>query len=214
MLASFLKPLPLIAILRGIRPEEVVSVGEALVSSGFRILEVPLNSPQPFESIRELAKRHGEDCLVGAGTVMTVDHVTQVASAGGRLIVMPHADTRIIREANRQGLVCVPGVATPTEAFAALHAGADGLKLFPAEQFSPAVLKAWRAVLPPTALVFPVGGMRPDNLAPWREAGASGFGIGSQLYWPGAELAQISRAAAAFARACREGDRSFKHTIS
>lgn len=194
--------MPLIAILRGITPQEIADVGDLLVASGFRVLEVPLNSPHPLESIRELAKRHGEDCLVGAGTVMTVDDVSRVATAGGRLIVMPHADTRIIREAKRQGLVCVPGVATPSEAFAAIDAGADGLKLFPAEQFSPAVLKAWRAVLPPTTLVFPVGGMRTDNLAQWRDAGASGFGIGSQLYRPGANLAQISRAAAEFAQAC------------
>ena len=209
MLLPFLEPLRLIAILRGIRPGEIAEIGDVLVASHFRVLEVPLNSPQPFESIGLLSKRHGQACLVGAGTVLKVDDVSQVATAGGRLIVMPHADTRIIREAKRQGMVCVPGVATPTEAFAALDAGADGLKLFPAEQFSPAVVKAWRAVLPPATLLFPVGGMRPDNLAPWRDAGASGFGIGSQLYWPGADTAQVARAASSFAQACarQEGPR-------
>ncbi len=199
-LATFLAPLPLIAVLRGITPEEIDDVSDALVEAGFRVLEVPLNSPQAFESIRRLAARHGE-CLIGAGTVLSADEVGRVAAAGGQLIVMPHGDTRIVREAKRQGLVCVPGVATPTEAFAALEAGADGLKMFPAEQLAPAALKAWRAVLPRGALVFPVGGMRPDNLAPWWEAGASGFGTGSNLYKPGAPASEVQRVASAFARA-------------
>lgn len=199
-LSSFLAPLPLIAVLRGITPEEIDPVGDALAGAGFRILEVPLNSPQPFDSIRRLAARFGDDCLVGAGTVIGVEDVGRVAAAGGHLIVMPHGDVRVVREAKRQGLVCVPGVATPTEAFAALEAGADGLKMFPAEQLAPAALKAWRAVLPKATLVFPVGGMRPDNLAPWWEAGASGFGTGSNLYKPGTPANEVTRVAKAFAQ--------------
>jgi 2-dehydro-3-deoxyphosphogalactonate aldolase len=142
-----LTPLPLVAV-RGITPGEVIGVGAALVENGFRILEVPLNSPDPFDSIATLAREFGERCLTGAGTVLQVADVARVADAGGRLIVMPHGDVAVIREAKRLGLACLPGVATPTEAFAALEAGADGLKMFPAEQLSPPVLKAWRAVLP------------------------------------------------------------------
>ena len=202
-LARYLEPLPLIAVLRGITPEEIPAVGEALVARGFRILEVPLNSPRPFASIRALADRFGEQCLVGAGTVLSVDEVTQVNAAGGRLVVMPHGETALIREAKRQGLVCVPGVATPTEAFAALAAGADGLKMFPAEQMPPSALKAWRAVLPRDALVFPVGGIRPDSMAPYWAAGADGFGTGSNLYAPGAPVAEVDKSAAAYAAAFR-----------
>lgn len=201
-LSQFLSPLPLIAVLRGITPAEIDTIGDALAGQGFRILEVPLNSPEPFVSIERLAKRHPE-CLVGAGTVLAVADVARVASAGGKLIVMPHGDTRIVREAKTRGLVCVPGVATPTEAFAALEAGADGLKMFPAEQLAPAALKAWRAVLPKGTLVFPVGGMRPDNLTPWWQAGASGFGTGSNLYQPGADPDEVRKIAAAFAETFR-----------
>src|SRR5512140_3531366 len=201
-LSSWLSPLPLIAVLRGITPAEIDTIGDALVGEDFRILEVPLNSPDPFDSIARLAQRYPE-CLVGAGTVLAVDDVARVAAAGGNLIVMPHGDTRVIREAKRQGLVCVPGVATPTEAFAAIEAGADGLKMFPAEQLAPAALKAWRAVLPKGTLVFPVGGMRPDNLAPWWEAGASGFGTGSNLYKPGASVEAVRAVAQDFASAMR-----------
>ncbi len=163
-------------MLRGITPEEIPAVGAALVAHGFAILEVTLNSPQPFDSIGALALQFGERCLVGAGTVTTVDEVTRVNAAGGRLIVMPHADAAVIREAKRQRMVCVPGVATPTEAFAALAAGADGLKMFPAEQLPPPVLKAWQAVLPEGTLLVPVGGINPDRLAAYWEAGAAGFG--------------------------------------
>lgn len=202
-LGRYLDPLPLVAVLRGITPEEIPEVGATLVARGFRILEVPLNSPRPFESIRALADRFGERCLVGAGTVLTVDDVMQVHAAGGRLVVMPHGDIAVIREAKRQGLVCVPGVATPTEAFAALAAGADGLKMFPADQLPPSALKAWRAVLPRDTLVFPVGGIRPDTLGPYWAAGADGFGTGSNLYAPGAPAAEVERAAAAYASAFR-----------
>lgn len=201
MLTPWLSPLPLVAILRGLVPEESVAIGRALVDAGFRMLEVPLNSPRPFDSIQRMVQSLGDDCLIGAGTVMTPEQVAEVAAAGGRLIVMPHADTAVIRAAKAAGLVCVPGVATPTEAFAAIAAGADGLKLFPAEQASPKVLKAWRAVLPPELPVLPVGGIAPDNMAPWIAAGAQGFGIGSALFAPGVDAAEIARRAQAFAQA-------------
>ncbi|MDE2279296.1 MAG: 2-dehydro-3-deoxy-6-phosphogalactonate aldolase [Xanthomonadaceae bacterium] len=201
MLKPWLEPLPLVAILRGLAPDEAAATGRAIVAAGFRVLEVPLNSPQPLDSIARLAEALGANVLLGAGTVMTPAQVDAVANAGGRLIVMPHADTSVIRAAKAAGLLCVPGVATPTEAFAALAAGADGLKLFPAEQFSPAVLKAWRAVLPRTVPVLPVGGIAPDTMAPWIAAGATGFGIGSALYAPGRSLDDTTQRARAFAQA-------------
>ncbi|MEY2168662.1 MULTISPECIES: 2-dehydro-3-deoxy-6-phosphogalactonate aldolase [unclassified Rhodanobacter] len=201
MLTPWLKPLPLVAILRGLTPDEAVATGHAIVEAGFRMLEVPLNSPRPIDSIARLAKALGPDVLVGAGTVMTPANVVAVADAGGRLIVMPHADTMVIRAAKAAGLLCVPGVATPTEAFAALDAGADALKLFPAEQSAPAVLKAWRAVLPREVPVMPVGGISPDNMAPWVAAGAAGFGIGSALFAPGRSLDDTIQRARAFAQA-------------
>jgi 2-dehydro-3-deoxyphosphogalactonate aldolase len=201
MLTPWLAPLPLVAILRGLTPDEAISVGRVLVDDGFRMLEVPLNSPQPLDSIARMAGALGEEVLIGAGTVMSTADVDAIAAAGGRLIVMPHADTAVIRAAKAAGMICVPGVATPTEAFAALAAGADGLKLFPAEQASPAVLKAWRAVLPRDVPVLPVGGITPDNMAPWVTAGAAGFGIGSALYAPGRSLDDTASRALAFAQA-------------
>ncbi|HEX8779446.1 MAG TPA: 2-dehydro-3-deoxy-6-phosphogalactonate aldolase [Rhodanobacter sp.] len=201
MLTPWLDPLPLVAILRGLAPDEAVATGRAIVEAGFRMLEVPLNSPRPIDSIARLATALGDNVLVGAGTVMTPADVDAVATAGGRLIVMPHADTTVIRAAKAAGMLCVPGVATPTEAFAALEAGADALKLFPAEQSAPAVLKAWRAVLPREVPVLPVGGITPDTMAPWLAAGATGFGIGSALYAPGRTLEETSRRARAFAQA-------------
>lgn len=176
---------PLIAILRGITPGEAVAVGEALFEAGFRVIEVPLNSPQPIDSIGRLAERFGTRAVIGAGTVMTARDVAQVASAGGRLIVMPHADLAVVRAAKSRGLSCAPGVATPTEAFAALAAGADALKLFPAEMIGPPVVKALRAVLPPRTRLIPVGGISAANIAAYRAAGANAFGIGSSLYAPG-----------------------------
>lgn len=202
-IAPYLDPLPLIAVLRGIPPEEVDAVSGALVDNGFRILEVPLNSPRPFESIRMLADAHGLRCLVGAGTVLRVEDVARVRDAGGRIVVMPHGDVAIVREAKRLGMVCVPGVATLTEAFAALEAGADGLKMFPAEALPPAALRAWRAVLPKETLVFAVGGMKPDNLDAYWEAGASGFGTGSNLYKPGTAAGVVREVAAAYAQGVR-----------
>lgn len=202
-LADYLEPLPLVAVLRGITPAEIADVAAALVAEGFRILEVPLNSPQPFDSIHALAKSHGSTCLVGAGTVLSMEDVTRVNAAGGRLVVMPHGDVAVVREAKRQALVCLPGAATPTEAFAALAAGADGIKMFPAEALPPAALKAWRAVLPSGTLVFPVGGIRPDNMAPYVAAGASGFGTGSNLYRPGMKAPEVREQAARFAEGWR-----------
>jgi 2-dehydro-3-deoxyphosphogalactonate aldolase len=200
---DYLAPLPFCAVLRGITPEEVPAVADALLGEGFRILEVPLNSPRPLESIRLLAQRCGGDALVGAGTVLDVADVARVRDAGGHLIVMPHSDLAVVREAKRLGMVCMPGVATPTEAFAALAAGADALKMFPAEALPPAALRAWRAVLPRGTLVFAVGGMKPDTLAPYWAAGADGFGTGSNLYAPGATAEAVRRAAAAYAVAFR-----------
>ena len=202
-LASYLDPLPLIAVLRGITPEEIDAVGAALAGAGFRVLEVPLNSPRAFDSIARLATQHGQRCLIGAGTVLEVADVARVREVGGRVIVMPHADPVVIRAAKAQGMLCVPGVATLTEAFAALAAGADGLKMFPAEGIPPTALKAWRAVLPRETLVFAVGGMRPDNLDAYWGAGASGFGTGSNLYKPGADPGVVAQVAAAFAAAIR-----------
>jgi 2-dehydro-3-deoxyphosphogalactonate aldolase len=175
----------LIAILRGIRPEEAVPVAAALEAGGFAIVEVPLNSPDPLDSIAALAGRFGERLLIGAGTVMTEGEVAAIAAAGGRLIVTPHADPVVVRAAKRHGLWAVPGFFTPAEAFAMLGAGADALKLFPAEGASPAMLRAMRAVLPPGTRVLPVGGIDATNMAPWRAAGAAGFGIGSAIYRPG-----------------------------
>lgn len=201
-LDTFLSQLPLVAVLRGITPAEVEGVCGALFDEGFRIIEVPLNSPDAFASIAALARQLGTRCLVGAGTVMSPVDAGRVAEAGGRLIVMPHADVRVIAEARRLGLVCLPGVATVTEAFAAVAAGASGLKMFPAEQFAPAVLKAWRAVLPKAIRVLPVGGIKPESMAPWWAASADGFGTGSNLYAPGASVEQVRERARAYAAAC------------
>ncbi len=188
---------PLIAILRGITPDEAVPIGTTLIESGFRIIEVPLNSPQPLISIARLVETFGGDALIGAGTVMTVDDVAHVAAAGGRLIVMPHSDPQIIRAAKAHGLIVAPGVATPSEAFAALAVGADALKLFPAEMISPAAVKAMRAVLPRDARLIPVGGISAANIPAYRAAGADAFGIGSTLYAPGRAVADVRRAALA-----------------
>jgi 2-dehydro-3-deoxyphosphogalactonate aldolase len=184
-LKHWLQRCPLVAILRGVRPDEVDSIGAVLVETGFTIIEVPLNSPEPIASIRRLAERFGDRALIGAGTVIEGRDVADIAGAGGRLVVMPHGDPAIIRRVKAAGLIALPGFATPTEAFAALAAGADGLKLFPAEGNPPAVLKAMKAVLPPAVPVFPVGGITPEKMAVYWQAGARGFGLGSALYAPG-----------------------------
>lgn len=193
--------LPLVAILRGLQPDEAIGIGQALAEAGFHFIEVPLNSPDAFESIRRLRGHLPPEVLVGAGTVMLPAQVAQLAALAADLVVMPHADTALIREAKAQGLLCLPGVATPTEAFAALAAGADGLKLFPAELVSPAAVKAMRAVLPPELLLLPVGGITPDAMPAYRQAGAGGFGLGGALYTPGLAAAEVARRAQAFVAA-------------
>ena len=203
-LTGWLARCPLIAILRGVRPDEVVEIGEALAEAGIAIVEVPMNSPEPVESIRRLVERFGTRMLIGAGTVMTPEQVEEVDAFGGRLIVMPHADVAIVRKAKFHNLFACPGFATPTEAFAALAAGADGIKLFPAEGSSPAVLKALRAVLPSATPVLPVGGIDATNMQPWRTAGAAGFGIGSAIYKPGDTPATVRAKATALVAALAE----------
>jgi 2-dehydro-3-deoxyphosphogalactonate aldolase len=198
-LEELLAELPLIAILRGVEPHEVVAVGRALIGAGFRAIEVPLNSPQPLHSIERLAVALGERALIGAGTVLDPADVERIAGAGGRLIVMPHADHAVIHAAKAQGLLCVPGVAT--EAFGALAAGADALKLFPAEALPPAVVKAWRAVLPAALWLLPVGGITPESMAAYLAAGANGFGLGSALYQRGMGAAAVGARAERFAAA-------------
>lgn len=196
--------LPLVAILRGIRPDEVEAAGDALVAAGFTLIEVPLNSPDPLVSIERLAKRVGDRAIVGAGTVLTVAQVAQVQDAGGAMIVSPNTDVAVIAESARRGMVSLPGYFTPSEAFAALAAGASGLKLFPAEAATPSVVKAQRAVLPKDVPLFAVGGISPDNMGPWRAAGADGFGLGSALYKAGATAQEIAANARAFAAAWAE----------
>ncbi|MBD8472736.1 2-dehydro-3-deoxy-6-phosphogalactonate aldolase [Pseudomonas sp. CFBP 8770] len=191
----------LIAILRGLRPEESVAIGEVLYSAGFRIIEVPLNSPQPFDSIRLLRNSLPADCLIGAGTVLSAEHVQQVKAAGGQLIVMPHSDPAVLKAAKEAGMFLAPGVMTPTEAFAALAAGADVLKLFPAESLTPAVVKALLAVLPKGTALVPVGGISPDNMQPFLDAGVAGFGLGSGLFKPGMTVQQVAENAKAYAQA-------------
>jgi 2-dehydro-3-deoxyphosphogalactonate aldolase len=201
LLRGYLTDLPLVAILRGLKPESAEAVGFALVEAGFRVIEVPLNSPDPFRSIEILAKTMPGDVLVGAGTVLDPEQVDGVRDVGGKLIVMPHADVDVIRRAKEHNLICTPGVATPTEAFAALKAGADGIKIFPAEGIPPVVVKAWRAVLPKDTIVLPVGGIKPDNMKPYVDAGANGFGLGSALFTPAMAVEDIARNARAFADA-------------
>lgn len=184
-LRSWLARCPLIAILRGVRPDEATPIAAALEAAGIAIVEVPLNSPDPLASIAALARGFGPRLLIGAGTVMTEAQIADIAHAGGRLVVTPHADATVTRAAKAHGLIAIPGCFTPTEAFAMLAAGADALKLFPAEAASPAVLRALRAVLPPGTAVLPVGGIDADNIPAWRAAGAAGFGIGSAIYRPG-----------------------------
>ncbi|AIY43699.1 2-dehydro-3-deoxyphosphogalactonate aldolase [Collimonas arenae] len=201
MLKNALKQCGLIAILRGVKPLEVAAIGLKLYEAGFRIIEVPLNSPEPYDSIRTLRTTLPADCLVGAGTVLTTDQVAAVKRAGGEIIVMPHSDPLVIAAAKQAGMACAPGVATVTEAFAALAAGADVLKMFPAEQLGAHVVKAWRAVIPHEIALLPVGGITPENLAAFIDAGASGFGLGSALYKPDLSAEQVGQHANKFVAA-------------
>lgn len=195
--------LPLVAILRGVKPEEVEVIAGTLYAEGFRLIEVPLNSPQPLESIARLATSMPTDALIGAGTVLSVEAASSVEAAGGKLMVMPHADVAVIRHAKSRGLFCVPGAATPTEALACVAAGADAVKLFPAELITPPGLKAMRAVLPKDLALLPVGGITPEGMASYRAAGAAGFGLGGALYAPGMDAAEVGRRARAFVNAWR-----------
>ena len=201
MIEPFLDRLPLVAILRGVTPDEVVEVSCALVDAGFAIVEVPLNSPHPMESIARLHAKFGDEILIGAGTVMSPAQVKEIAAAGGRLIVMPHGDADVVRAAKGAGLACIPGIATPTEGFAALANGADALKLFPAELLTPAVLKSMRAVFPSTTRFLPVGGITPDSMAGYVAAGAAGFGLGGALYRRGDEPSRVAANARDFVAA-------------
>ncbi|GFE90053.1 2-dehydro-3-deoxy-6-phosphogalactonate aldolase [Steroidobacter agaridevorans] len=196
---------PLVAILRGVRPDEVVSIGEAVLDAGFTLIEVPLNSPDPLDSIARLAQAFAGRAVVGAGTVLEEQEVDAVQAAGGTLVISPNASIDVIVRTARAGLVSLPGIATPSEAFAALRAGATALKLFPAEGANPAMMKAMRAVLPSSVRVFPVGGITPDNLSGWLKAGAAGFGLGSALYTPGLTPEQVSIRAKKFVAALAAG---------
>jgi 2-dehydro-3-deoxyphosphogalactonate aldolase len=203
--ATAFAALPLVAILRGIRPEEVDAIADGLLEAGFTLIEVPLNSPDPFASIERLARRCGAQALVGAGTVLRVEDVARVRDAGGGMVISPNTDVAVIGATAAADMASLPGYFTPSEAFAALKAGATALKLFPAEAASPTVLKAQRAVLPRDIPVLAVGGVGPDTMAPWRAAGADGFGLGSALYKAGSSAAQVRAAADAFAAAWRAG---------
>ena len=198
---SHLADCPLVAIIRGVTPAEVEGVGAALLDAGFRIIEVPLNSPDPLASIERLAKLAGERATIGAGTVLTAADVRRVAEVGGRIIVAPNSDAEVIRATVAAGLVSSPGYFTPSEAFDALKAGAHVLKLFPAEAAGPAVVKAQLAVLPREIPLIVVGGIRPDNMRPYVEAGAAGFGLGSSLYTPGMAASEVAANARAFVSA-------------
>jgi 2-dehydro-3-deoxyphosphogalactonate aldolase len=184
-LTTWLERCPLVAILRGITPEEAEPVGAALVDAGIAIIEVPMNSPRPIESIARFARCFGESALVGAGTLMSPDQIDDIAAAGGRLIVTPHAETAIVARAKGDGLLAIPGFFTVTEALAVIAAGADAIKLFPADAASPKVLGAMRAVLPKETMVLPMGGIDAHSFEPWLKAGARGFGVGSAIYKPG-----------------------------
>jgi 2-dehydro-3-deoxyphosphogalactonate aldolase len=196
-----LPSLPLVAILRGLTPPRAVEVAQALFDTGFRILEVPLNRPGALESIALIAAMAPADALIGAGTVLTVADVEAVHAAGGRLIVSPNCDPAVIERAAALHMICAPGIVTPTEAFAALKAGAHALKLFPAESVGQAGCKALLSVLPAGTDLWPVGGITPESMAAWRQAGATGFGIGSQLFKPEMATAQVAQVAREFVAA-------------
>jgi 2-dehydro-3-deoxyphosphogalactonate aldolase len=203
LLRDFLDQCPLIAIIRGVTPAEAEAVGDAIYEGGIRIIEVPLNSPDPLRSIETLARKFGDEVLVGAGTVLEPAQVAEVQAAGGRIIVSPNTNLEVIAVSAAAGMVSSPGFFTPSEAFAAIEAGATGLKLFPAEGASPAVMKAQLAVIPREIPVMAVGGIAPDNMRPWLDAGASGFGLGSGLFKPGQSPAETRDKARAYVAGLR-----------
>jgi 2-dehydro-3-deoxyphosphogalactonate aldolase len=202
-----LRTMPVLAVLRGMSPDEAVPVGEALLAAGILVMEVPLNSPDPYRSIRIQAERFGGEAVVGAGTVLNAEEVARVADAGGRIIVSPNLNEEVVRATKRCGLISVPGVFTPSEAFRALDAGADALKLFPGDGLSPKVVRAMRAVLPKGTLVCVTGGVDADNLGDWIAGGSDGVGIGSALYKPGKAVEAVAADARRFAEAARAATR-------
>ena len=191
MQIRFIKSLPLITILRGIRPEECIDIGCELFEIGFRIIEIPLNSPEAFKSIEKLVLKLKEKALIGAGTIFSIKQLQLLSDAGGKLAVMPHTDLKLIKKAKMLDFICIPGVASASEAFSALGAGADGVKLFPAEMITPKVLKSLKAIMPEKTLLFPVGGIMPESMESYVLAGANGFGIGSALYRPGQSVLDV-----------------------
>lgn len=200
-LPPLLQKFPLIAILRGIKPDEVLTIAHVLIEEGFSCIEVPMNSPSPLVSIARLSKEFGQQALIGAGTVTCVTEVTQVKECGAKLIVMPHTDVEMIAMAKKMGLCCIPGIYTVTESYHAIKAGADALKLFPAEAAPPAVLKSLTAVITKEIPILPVGGITPELMQPYWQAGASGFGLGSALYRAGDHKQHVQENARAFVRA-------------
>ena len=199
----YLDQCPLVAIIRGVTPDEAEAIGQAVYDAGIRIIEVPLNSPNPIDSIRRLAAKFGDSMLVGGGTVLEPDKVAEIKAVGGRLIVAPNTNVGVIEEAVAAGLVSCPGYFTPSDAFDAIEAGATALKLFPAEGASPAVLKAQRAVIPAEVPILVVGGVKPDTMRPWLEARADGFGLGGGLYQPGQSPAETGDKARAYVAALK-----------
>lgn len=199
--ADSMEKMPIIAILRGVLPDEVISVAQAVVDAGIRIVEVPLNSPDPFDSIGRLVKHFGNDAIIGAGTVLRVDDVAKCGQVGAQIIVSPNMDVAVIRATVAGGMISAPGCLTPTESFAALNAGAHAVKLFPGELLTPGTVKAMRAVLPKEANVMVVGGVTVENMTSFRAAGATGFGIGGSIYRAGDAAADAGRRAAAFVAA-------------
>jgi 2-dehydro-3-deoxyphosphogalactonate aldolase len=189
---QFLEDMPLVAILRGVQPEQIVAVGETLHAEGVRVIEVPLNSPDPFASIERLKARLGPACLCGGGTVLTPADVRRVHDAGGELVVSPNTDTRVIARTVELGMIAMPGFATASEAFVALEAGASRLKLFPASTYGASHVRALKAVLPGHARLYAVGGIGAPDIAPWRAAGTSGFGFGSEIFKPDYSLSEIA----------------------